>query len=88
MKQPIFLLNILQKLDGIFTVRIFEPEYSYKNLVKECSINSDGIGNANSDPYQHHLDLKALNAKLNQLDKRDLHSKRQDLEKIYWVSDC
>ncbi|CEP08594.1 hypothetical protein [Parasitella parasitica] len=72
----------LFRANGIFTVRIFEPEYSYKNLVKECSAN--GIGNANSDPYQHHLDLKALNAKLNQLEKRDLHAKRQDLEKIYW----
>ncbi|CAO0803366.1 unnamed protein product [Mucor circinelloides] len=82
--KPSEYMTLFRKLDGIFTVRIFEPEYSYKSLVKECSINSDGIGNANSDPYQHHLDLKALNAKLSQLDKRDLHSKRQDLEKIYW----
>lgn len=76
----------MQKLDGIFTVRIFEPEYSYKNLVKECSVNNGGVSNADSDPYQHHLDLKALNAKLNLLEKGDLHAKRQDLEKIYWVS--
>lgn len=36
-------------------------------------------------PYEHHLDLTVLNNKLNQLDKREMHAKRQDLEKIYWV---
>jgi hypothetical protein len=72
-------MTLWRKLEGIFTVRIFQPEYSYKNLVKECSTNV-----ISEDPYEHHLDFKALNQKLSQLDKRELHTKRQDLEKIYW----
>lgn len=72
-------MTLWRKLEGIFTVRIFQPEYSYKNLVKECSTNV-----MPNNPYEHHLDFKALNQKLSLLDKREIHTKRQDLEKIYW----
>ncbi|KAG2214396.1 hypothetical protein INT47_000952 [Mucor saturninus] len=71
-------MTLWRKLEGIFTVRIFEPEYSYKNLVKECSTNTV------NEEAGHHLDMHALNEKLNQLDKREIHAKRHDLEKIYW----
>lgn len=71
-------------MDGIFKVRIFDPEFSYKTLVKECSV-PEAIGDVNNDPYQHNLDLVALNKKLNLLDKRELHTRRHDMERIYWV---
>ncbi|KAI8991980.1 Ion transport protein-domain-containing protein [Mycotypha africana] len=81
--KPNQYMSFWRKLDGIFKCRIFEPEYSYKALVKGCRQNSDGPYLLN-DPYEHNLDLAALNEKLKLLDKRDLHSRRQDLEKLYW----
>ncbi|CAO3645074.1 unnamed protein product [Mucor hiemalis] len=72
-------MTLWRKLQGIFTVRIFPVEYSYKNLVKECSTNV-----VNDDLYANNLDMDALNQKLSLLDKREIHAKRHDLEKIYW----
>ncbi|OBZ90460.1 hypothetical protein A0J61_01495 [Choanephora cucurbitarum] len=83
--KPNQYMTFWRKLNGIFSVRIFSPEFSYKNLVKECSVEPNSM-NGSSDPYQHHLDLVALNNKLNALDKHDMHAKRHDLEKIYWES--
>ncbi|KAI9485974.1 MAG: Ion transport protein-domain-containing protein [Benjaminiella poitrasii] len=76
-------MTFWRKLEGIFNVRIFEPEFYYKNLVKSCT-TQNLIGNTNSNPYEHHLDLKALNNRLNTLNKQEIHLRRQDLEKIYW----
>ncbi|KAI7905468.1 Ion transport protein-domain-containing protein [Cokeromyces recurvatus] len=73
-----------KKLEGIFNIRIFEPEFSYKNLVKTCTVSQKSIDNTNDTRYQHHLDLKALNSKLNLLNRQEIHLRRQDLEKIYW----
>ncbi|KAG1501400.1 hypothetical protein G6F47_004900 [Rhizopus delemar] len=71
-----------RKLDGVFTVRIFEPEYSYKNLVN----HSKSRDKTKIDKYDHTLDLVALNSKLNELNLQEVHKKRHDLEKIYWES--
>ncbi|KAG1470308.1 hypothetical protein G6F56_002758 [Rhizopus delemar] len=76
--KPKDYMTFWRKLDGLFTVRTFEPEYNFKNLVNECRIKPK------LDKYDHCLDLKALNRKLNQLNPQEIHKKRQDLEKIYW----
>jgi hypothetical protein len=84
--QIVISLDVLKlykkKLDGVFTVRIFEPEYSYKNLVN----HSKSRDKAKTDKYDHTLDLVALNSKLNELNLQEVHKKRHDLEKIYWVT--
>lgn len=69
--RPNQYMILWRKLEGIFGVRIFEPEFYYKNLVKECT-------------HEGELDMVALNQKLNRLDRREIHRKRHDLEKIYW----
>ncbi|KAI8983763.1 Ion transport protein-domain-containing protein [Pilobolus umbonatus] len=77
--KPKDYMTLWRKLDGIFTVRVFGPEYSYRNLVKTCN-----DGSLTTGKYSHHIDIELLNQKLSELDKTELHKRRRDLEKIYW----
>lgn len=79
--RPKQYMTLWRKLEGIFNVRVFEPEFSIKSLVSECSSDTNVVSD---DVYSHRLDLAALNQKLNMLDKREIHKRRHDLEKIYW----
>ncbi|CAO3684026.1 unnamed protein product [Rhizopus microsporus] len=76
--KPSEYMTFWRRLEGIFTIRIFEPEYSYKNLVTQFKKN------VKTDKYDHDLDLKGLSEKLNELNSQELHKRRHDLERIYW----
>lgn len=69
----------------MFGVRIYDPEYSYKNLVSKCGHTGDAMFSAKQDPYELRVDLHALNHKLNELDKATIHRRKQDLDHLYWV---
>jgi hypothetical protein len=43
--------------------------------------------NVKTDKYDHDLDLKGLSEKLNELNSQELHKRRHDLERIYWVNE-
>lgn len=68
----------------MFLVRLYDENYSYKKLVESCK-ETETFGQAVDDPYQVRINIKMLNKKLASLDKSELHKRKQDLNKIYWV---
>ncbi|OAD72147.1 hypothetical protein PHYBLDRAFT_147120 [Phycomyces blakesleeanus NRRL 1555(-)] len=76
-------MSFWRKLDGMFNVRIYDRELSYKTLVKQCSIDGPVV-NARDDPYRLNVDIDALNRKLDIIDKPVVHGRKHDLDMLYW----
>ncbi|KAG0186357.1 calcium channel protein [Apophysomyces sp. BC1034] len=76
-------VSFWRRLDGMFNVRIYDPDYSYKSLANQCSLDN-AIGDATDDPYRIKVDMTALNDKLNRLDKTMVHKRKRDMDMLYW----
>ncbi|CAO3597764.1 unnamed protein product [Absidia cylindrospora] len=76
-------MSFWRKLDGMFSINIYDKELSYKNLVKSCSL-SNQVGHAVDDQYSVRISLTELNRKLDGLDQSAVHKRKQDLSMIYW----
>ncbi|KAI9303230.1 Ion transport protein-domain-containing protein [Cunninghamella echinulata] len=76
-------MSFWRRLDGMFLVRLYDENYSYKKLVESCK-ETETFGQAVADPYQVRVNINMLSKKLASLDKAELHKRKQDLNKIYW----
>ncbi|CAO3642477.1 unnamed protein product [Cunninghamella blakesleeana] len=77
-------MSFWRRLDGMFLVRIYNEEYSYKKLVETCTETQFATIQAIDDPYKIRINIDMLNKKLSELNKVELHKRKQDLNKIYW----
>ncbi|KAF7724875.1 calcium channel protein [Apophysomyces ossiformis] len=76
-------VSFWRRLDGMFNVRIYDRDFSYKSLASQCGLEVQ-IGDASDDPYRIRIDMAALNDKLNMLDKVSVHKRKRDLNMLYW----
>ncbi|ORX60316.1 hypothetical protein DM01DRAFT_1332475 [Hesseltinella vesiculosa] len=74
-------LSFWQKLQGTFAVQVYDDMFSYKNLVRMCSVPP----RADDDPlYPVRVNLQQLGLYLNHLDGKVIHQRKKDLNMIYW----
>jgi hypothetical protein len=67
----------------MFDVKTYSEEFTIRNLVEVCKIQDTSF--VVDDPYKLKVDVTALNQRLQQLDKRTIHQRRQLLNRLFWV---
>src|SRR4051812_35435473 len=66
------LANIEQELSGVFSMRIYEDDYTVRNILEDCSINQrDSFQLHTAGRMIHGIDLDKLNNRLNSIPVAD-----------------
>ncbi|CAO3660618.1 unnamed protein product [Umbelopsis ramanniana] len=78
-------IRFWQKLSGMFDLKTYSEEFSLQNLMQECK-SLDSPSFVIDDPYKLKVDVAALNQKLQQVDKREVHQRRRLLNRLFWES--
>lgn len=68
----------------MFDLKTYSEEFSIRNLMQECK-SLDAPSFVIDDPYKLKVDVAALNQKLQQVDKREVHQRRRLLNRLFWV---
>ncbi|KAI8096858.1 Ion transport protein-domain-containing protein [Halteromyces radiatus] len=76
-------MSFWRKLDGMFAINIYDDEFSYKNLVKACTLPNQA-DDSKDDRYNTRINLKKLNKILERLDRTTIHKRKHDMNMIYW----
>ncbi|KAI9323588.1 Ion transport protein-domain-containing protein [Dichotomocladium elegans] len=76
-------IGFWRKLDGVFRTRIYDSEFSYKTLAKDCALD-ERLVSPKEGPYAVRIDLRALRSRLNALDNADVNRRKRDLDHLFW----
>jgi voltage-dependent calcium channel len=76
--------NIEQELSGVFSMRIYEDDYTIGKILEDCSINQrDSFQVHTSGRMIHGIDLDRLNNRLNSIPVADIRKKRARMNVFY-----
>jgi hypothetical protein len=67
----------------MFDLKTYNEEYMIRNLMEDCK--SGDASFVIDDPYRLKINITALNHKLQQLDRRAVHQRRQLINRLFWV---
>jgi voltage-dependent calcium channel len=78
------LIRFMQKLGGIFEVRIYPTEYSVQNILASCRDTTDPDCKWKSGTKSSHgVDLRLLNNTLSAIDDEEIRRRRRLFSRLY-----
>lgn len=71
-------------LNGVFEVRLYQPEHSVPNLLKTCSPNLDGSSRHIVEGEKHAVDLSKLRRQIAQIDYDKVRKRRRQFVRLFY----
>lgn len=73
--------RLLGELSGVFQMRIYDGDFTVRNLIEDCSVSAADAGS--SARIVAGIDLEKLNTRLNQIPVAEIRARRAQMEIFY-----